>query len=223
MDAMECTGLWWLPGKETEQVAGTLKISESGNLSLFLIGTLGPKSHPGTKTLQVILGSVDNSPAGNKVTLVWCMLTGSKFGSFAGVRERYHASRGFFGAHLPNETFAFKFAAMRVGGLTEWAHALSGISVDYNPTSPAGETVTFASYTRHAPVTSDLPDGKATLGVEVGWSDSAEGVTITERATLSIRLDTPKTADAINGEYVYPLHNLMTFVCDRAQKVEWFV
>jgi hypothetical protein len=222
MKTMECTGLWWLPGKENERVAGTLNISESGSLKLFLIGTLGPQVAPGSKTLQVILGSVDASPAGNNITLVWCMLTSAKAGSFEGVRETYQASRGYFGAHLPSEVVPFKFAAVRVSGLMEWAHSLSGISVDYKPFSRPGEKVTFASYTRHAPLTSDLPGDKATLGVGVGWSPGSGELSITEQATLSIHLETPKTADAINGEYVYPLQNLMTFVCDRAQKVEWF-
>jgi hypothetical protein len=223
MIARECTGLWWLPGKEKEPVVGTLKISESGNLNLLLTGRLGPQFPPGSKTLPMILGSVENSPAGNKVTLVGCLLTGSRFGSFAGVRERYHASRGFFGAHLSSETSAFRFAALSVGGLTEWAHTLSGISVDYNPSSRTGEKVLLASYTRNDPVTSDLPGGKAALGVEVGRSAEAEELTITEKASLSIHLDSSTTADTINSEYVYPLQHLMTLVTDQAQKVEWFV
>jgi hypothetical protein len=224
MEAMECTGPWWLPGKENDWVAGTLRISESGSLQLFLTGTLEPMSPAGPKTHQIILGSVDKSPAGNNVTLVGCMLTGSSFGSFAGVREKYYASRGYFGAHLPNDAaFAFKFASVRAGGLTEWAHNFSGISVDYRPPSAVGEKVPFASYTRHAPVTSEVPDGKAILGVGLSWSDKGAEVTITEKAILNIELDAPKTADAINGDYVYPLQNLMTFVCDRAQKVESFI
>jgi hypothetical protein len=136
MEAIECTGLWWLPGKQNEQVAGTLTISESGNLHLSLIGTLGPNIPSRSKSFQIILGSVDKSPGGNSVTLVWCMLTGAMFGSFAGEREQYHATRGYFGAHLLDEgAFSFKFASIRVGGLTEWAHAFSGLSVESSPSS----------------------------------------------------------------------------------------
>jgi hypothetical protein len=179
MEAMECTGLWWLPGQENQCVAGTLTLSESGNLHLFLTGALGPESPLVSKAHPIILGSVDKGPMGNNVTLVGCMFTGSTFGSFAGTRETYHASRGYFGAHLANEAaFAFKFAGMRVGGLTEWAHALSGISIEYKPASPVGEKVPFASYTRNVPATSKVPGGKASLGIDVEWNENGEEVVI---------------------------------------------
>src|SRR4051812_10685167 len=101
MQEFESTGLWWLPGQEAGAVAGTLKVSNSGNLLLSLIGRLGsvqPKDL--SKTHDIILGSVEKTPFGNDVTLTECRLTGTTFGSFMGMRERYHASRGYFGAHL---------------------------------------------------------------------------------------------------------------------------
>ena len=69
MQAFECTGQWWLPNDESHGAAGTLKVSQSGDLRLWLVGGLGPivlfksKSHP------VILGWVDKSPVGDVVTL----------------------------------------------------------------------------------------------------------------------------------------------------------
>ena len=98
MQTFECTGLWWLPQDEATYVGGTLRISANGDLELSLVGALGPVEHPlGNKTHHVILGSVDKSPQGNEVSLVGCVCTQNTFGSFAGPREVYHASRGFFG------------------------------------------------------------------------------------------------------------------------------
>jgi hypothetical protein len=222
MEAFECTGLWWLPGQEADRVSGTLKVSSSGNLHLSLVGALGPVSPAGSKVHQIILGSVDKSPSGNDVTLAGCMLTGSTFGSFAGMRERYHASRGFFGAHLPDKAaFAFKQATVRIGGLTEWAHILSGIVVE-RQAHHVGEKVPLASYTAHAPISGEVPGGKILLSVGIGSRQSSRELIFREEGSLSVACGTPKSAEEINGEYIYPLQNLVTFVCDRAQEVESF-
>ena len=47
MKAFECTGQWWLPDDEQHGVAGTLKVSQSGELRLRLFGSLGADpGHP---------------------------------------------------------------------------------------------------------------------------------------------------------------------------------
>ncbi len=97
MQAFECTGEWWLPDKEKECAAGTLKVSESGNLRLWLVGSLGPAEMLVSKGHPVILGSVDKSPFGSIVTLSGCMWGGANVGSAAKTRENYRASRAFFG------------------------------------------------------------------------------------------------------------------------------
>ena len=43
-----------------------------------------------------------------------------------------------------------------------------------------------------------------------------------ESVAITISCVTAKSSDQLNGEYVYPLQNLMTFVCDRPQVVEQF-
>src|SRR5262249_49760054 len=118
MQAFECTGLWWLPEGETPPVAGTLRVSPGGDLSLALIGSLGAPVWPiGTKQHRIILGSVDQSPAGNNLTLTSCLVNRFRTGSFAGVREEYHVGRGFFGDHLQQETdFRFRRLSLQVEG-----------------------------------------------------------------------------------------------------------
>src|SRR5688572_14510200 len=104
MKAFECTGRWWLPDDEQHDVTGTLKVSQSGELRLWLVGSLGAPARFQSKSHSVILGWVDKSPLGDKVTLAGCMLGGSSFGfseaSGEATRENYHAARGFFGGHL---------------------------------------------------------------------------------------------------------------------------
>lgn len=222
MQPSECTGLWWLPGQEADRIAGVLTISDSGNLSLSLVGTLGPKSPDLSKAHQIILGSVDKSPCGNDVTLTGCWLSGSNVGSFEGGRETYHAGRGYFGAHLPEAAFAFEHGYVQIGGLTEWAHPLRGISRERWPMPDDTARASLVSYAQHRGVEGVVPGGKVSLRCWLQLHETANEIDITEKATLNIECEVPQSADEINADYVYPMQNLLTFVCDRAQEVELF-
>src|SRR5262249_55036602 len=109
MKAFVCTGFWCLPGQDDRPVAGTLHVSRNGALRLSLIGTLGEAEGFGRgKVHPIVLGSVENSPRGNAVTVTGCALVGSSIGSYHGGREEYRAGRAFFGVHLTgNDDFRF--------------------------------------------------------------------------------------------------------------------
>ena len=88
MKAFVCTGFWCLPGQDDRLVTGTLHVSRNGDLRLSLIGTLGEKEQGELgKVHRIVLGSVDDSPRGNAVTLTGCTLMGASFGSYHGGRE----------------------------------------------------------------------------------------------------------------------------------------
>jgi hypothetical protein len=53
-------------------------------------------------------------------------------------------------------------------------------------------------------------------------SFSAREYTFREEAQLKVTCDPPISADEFNERYAYALRSLMTFVCDRAQKIERF-
>ncbi len=61
-----------------------------------------------------------------------------------------------------------------------------------------------------------------TLGFSITSSQDSQEYKFREEAGLSVTCAPPKSADEFNATYVYPLQNLMTFVCDRAQEVERF-
>ncbi len=102
MRAFECTGQWWLPDQEEECAAGTLHVSESGDLRLRLVGSLGSADMFDSNAYPLILGLVDKCPFGDIVTLSGCILHGSALGSATKTRENYHASRAYFG-RISNE------------------------------------------------------------------------------------------------------------------------
>ncbi len=76
MKAFVCTGFWRLPEQDDHLVAGTLHVSGNGDLRLCLIGTLGDKGGERSKPHRIVIGSVDDSPRGNSVTLTTGCATG---------------------------------------------------------------------------------------------------------------------------------------------------
>jgi len=221
MQAFECQGLWTLPDTDAPPVAGTLCVSSSGELRLSLLGSLSPpeESHQ-TKEHAVILGSVDG-PLGNNVTLADCFVTRSRFGSFAGMRKEYRAQRGFFGAHLSKASdFTFRRMQLRVGGLGALAHSLSGFRQGGLGGMRAGEDAPLLYYAMPKPVGGPIPGGEVSLGFGLTSSSTFQEFTYTEQPGVIVTCDPPLPDGHINQRFIYPLQNLMTFVCDRAQEVE---
>jgi hypothetical protein len=223
MQAVEFTGQWWLPDKENERVAGTLTVSESGNLRLWLVGSLGQAEISKSKGHPIILGWVDKSPFGDILTLTGCVLGGSTTGLPASTRENYHASRAYFGAHLKRkDDFAFRSMSLRLAGLSDWAHGYSGFVDHPFPAGKPEEPAPVLSYAYKNPLVAKIPDAELTLGVGIGSRQSHRERSFRESVGFSISCDEAKSPDQLNTEYVYPLQNLMTFVCDRPQEVEEF-
>jgi hypothetical protein len=221
MQAFECHGLWNLPDTEASPVAGTLRVSSDGELRLSVMRSLGlPKGPRETKGHPIILGLVDAS-LGNNVTLAHCYVTRSQFGPSASVREEYLAQRGFFGARLSRPSdFAFRRMQLRTSGLGVWARLLSGFRRGELGGMPVGEEAPLLSYAVPAPVGGPIQGGEISLGLGLISSGGWQKYTFTEQCSVIVSCDTPLPDEEINRRLIYPLQNLMTFVCDRPQEVE---
>ena len=222
MDAFECNGRWWLPGGEDNSVAGTLRVSQGGEMRLSVTGSLGEvKNALAEKGHPIILGSVDKGPKGNEVTLKESFRTGATYGSFKDVREKYHAGRGYFGALLPDDgAFSFKSMMLQLGGLGEWAHSLSGFERQGAGVPTKGQTIPLALYTRKEPLRAQVPGGEAVLGLGFSASFSGRECAFQEEGQVKVTCENPISDDEFNDRYGYALRCLMTFVCDRAQTIE---
>jgi hypothetical protein len=221
MQPFECTGLWSLPHFGATRVAGILRVSSNGRPQLSLFGSLPrePGLNLGDKPLT-IWGTVDNSPSGNVVTLVDCIQIASTTSLASGEYQEYRASRAYFGAYLSDRTDS-AFRQLRVGieGLTEWAHSLSGFTGA--PWSiELGKTAPLLEYTRRPPVTGTIPGGAIDIGMAFRAKGESDGYSFHEQAEIWISCESAASAEALNGKFAYPLQNLLTFVCDRAQEMQ---
>src|SRR5260370_931555 len=130
MQEFRCNGLWWLPDKPSERIAGSLQFSDQGAAELSLFGVLGePPELLAEKRVPVIQGLVWDLRLGEAVTLTDCWAKGLRFGSVGVAREQYHVGRLFIGSHLYREQ-EFLFSALRLSlsGLPSWADNYTGIS-----------------------------------------------------------------------------------------------
>lgn len=227
MKDYECIGFWWLPEAPDAKVAGTLHISSIGELRLSLIGAFDrPENRAEDKSFPYVLGSVDESPRGNEVTLTGCYQIGISMGSYEGRRERYRAARGFFGAHLTQESdFAFRSCLLQVTGLAEWARPSSGAfssTMAWSTPENRGKSHPIASYNMLDQPTGAIPGGTAALHLGLTSKSKAHTLSFREEAHITIDFDKPLNAEEINENYAYPLQNLLTFVSDRPQQLERF-
>jgi hypothetical protein len=223
MEAFECTGQWWLPDREKDCAAGTLKVSQSGDLRLRLVGALERVEMIRSKGHPIILGWVDKSPAGDNITLSGCTMSGRTFGSATNTRENYRVSRAYFGGHFKRQDdLLFKSMSLRLAGLSEWAYNYSGFGQESFQAAGAEEPTTLVSYSLKNPLSAKVPGGQLTFNVGLGSEGSSRQRSYREQVGFIISSETAKTSDQLNAEFVYPLQNLMTFVTDSPQEVEDF-
>ncbi len=221
MQAFECQGYWWLPGAEAAQVAGTLRVSSSGELRLSVLDALGDRDGlMGGKEHPIILGSTD-SPHGSEVTLAGCYVRSMQEGTFKNTREEYRAQRGYFGACLADPAeFSFRRVVLRIGGLGSWALSLSGFRPGGGTENRLDEDPPLLRYARRVPVSGMIPDAEIAVGFEFNSSSTWHKYAFTEIPVLMATFDRPLLEEEINKNFVYPLQNLMTLIFDKPQEIE---
>ena len=127
MQAIEYSGMWWLPANPQNRVAGTLTFSNEEGIALELIGALEDFGNFGMREpYALILGL---SGDGKKVTLSNCAFTGVKVGMPGFARESYKPSFCLVGAHF-NEPDEVRFGRCEVSFsyLPDWVRT-SGFTV----------------------------------------------------------------------------------------------
>ncbi len=85
-----------------------------------------------------------------------------------------------------------------------------------------GEKFSLVEYTPAASVGSPAAGGEVSLALTLKSQHGLHKYAFEEEAYLSVECERVRSADELNGDYAYPLQNLMTFVCDRPQRVEEF-
>lgn len=123
MREFDSQGLWYLPTKPKDVVAGVLKYSLRDGLLLSLTGTLAEEFGKEASSYPLIYGFVADNPYGRFVTLVECFQRQSTLAIPGFASEQIRSNRAYIGSlHLvAEEQPRFRSARATYTHLAEWS------------------------------------------------------------------------------------------------------
>ena len=210
-EQMEKVGYFWLPEDTKQQLPGTLRISDSGEIALEVIGSFGDPIDQlnDQPSLGRIVGIIEN---GDLVTLDSCRYTQRNI-SFGGVsKSLIHASLALLGAHYDkDEPITFSRVKFSVEGLDQWL-SISGIRVTRNWETKSATI----KYDPPQELLFSLPDN-ISLAFTFSWTLPSERnpteAKVTQKAYVSLESKDLRPFDFFSS-IIFKLTNLFCFAID---------
>lgn len=221
MESFELRGMWWLPGAEKAEVAGSLKYSNDRGLRLELFGTLAPINSWGISSdikIPIVVGRTEDGG----ITLHECQLVPGKtnVGWFASqtitAKVAYKSHRGVF--ELPEE-LSFTAIDLYLSHLPDWVH-ISGTNIRIAHDKSTGTII--ERVIRHAdpaPLVVSTPHGVVTLSVRAKEPMPSRNVAIREFVWISVTTSKSQALEWWMRTFVAPLQDLLTFATDEPNEI----
>lgn len=212
-------GLWWVPERPEERVAGTLTI-EGRRLVLRLIGhfqtlsEFGKPHQPG-----VIVGATRE---GKHVTLVQPSATEWKITAPGVPSATYRAAFAILG-HLFESLGQVVFDTLNLGYplLMEWA-GRSGFSLEHTLNEQKHVEAVAIHYRFPEPVEAEVPGAKVRLEYEATQDgDMRNRLALAQSTSVQIVPSEPLEPERFWSEWVYHIQNYLTFATDAVMRPRW--
>jgi hypothetical protein len=199
-EPIEKVGYFWLPGKSESQLPGVLRIAETGEATLEVIGLFGDPIAAlsgTTPDLGRIVGVLEN---GDPITLDGCLYKTRNI-SFGGIsKSTIYVSFVLSGAQYDDgESVTFSRFDFSVEGLDEWL-SVTGLRVEHN----WDERSASIHFTPPKEIALQLPDG-ISLVFTFGWT--LPGFPIVTEAKI-----TQKAYISLRSESLRPMEDFLTMV-----------
>jgi len=170
MRNMRHPGIWWIPSAPEQHVAGVLRESPTGRLTLTVTGSLTGET-PATRyrILPIILGSGRKE---RRITLDGCYLRRSSHASATPslITETLDIDRAFLGAQFENPSdLAFSSAYLSYPHLEEWARGSDWLRQTDIPLADYAAPEFTINRPRAASLRADAPWGTLELWANVAW------------------------------------------------------
>ncbi len=228
-EPLEQPGFFWLPDQDDEKVAGSLRVEQSGRVTLDLFGALTTDTSDPLRTslnpshwtsfrhadpYARIHGLIE----GEAVTVDNCIPITSNRRLSGGVSQSTLAARrAYIGAwYDSDEPTTFSRIAVTIEGLHEWL-LLSGLKSE---TEHNNDRITTITHTLQPPpeLTASLETG-AELAFGLSWSDSGVGpdsteAKFTQMAYMSVRHSNPIQLDNQLAT-IFKFQRLLSLAVDR--------
>lgn len=219
MQPFKVSGVWWIPGRDADQVAGTLTFDGKAGIRLALLGAFTDPATPGLQVALVGELRVDKivgAAEGNFFTLMDCLLLGQRFQAPGIDTQEYHA-RIVLRGYAPLIDDQFTRCVLRFECLTEWS-GVSGFAVtdDARPGQPIAEERTVQVAYRHEPHEVTIESGwKFALQKVVRRHISLHHVDIGSETQIEVTAPIEVTHDEMSRIAVNRFWNLLTFSVGR--------
>ena len=212
MDPIDSLGVFWLPGKEDDDLSGRLQFEPtSSGIELSLVGTFDNAVDVNTDPNGRIFGWIGS----DRVTLDGCFLTKSNIRSPGVAESRYHANRMFVGHHVDARTDRFLSADVAFSHTGTWLNR-SGIKVTHTYASERGahDASYTASFTPVPEFYHSFSRGK--IKVRHSWQQTGDSIEVTgikQWPVFTFEYSELRTLKEISAD-VRNLQNLITLCID---------
>jgi hypothetical protein len=216
MERFETTGRWWLPGRDSDQVAGTLRFEPDDQPTLQIVGTFreGHLFSAASEEIPIILGAAD----GKAITLYQCHESQIRTVGFEEPMSTYRARFAFIGTHVES-TEAALFDAVAVGysNLDHWARR-SGMSFSL---PKDGSVRLEIQYSPLDPLEITLGDGsKVSVLSEFSTAgDWISSVSLHHRTLLGVKPPIAQSIDDYLNGICWYLQTLVTLGVGKPQAI----
>ena len=183
-------GFFWLPSNDAERIPGTLKIDDTGHISLSLFGWRNPEqrgdsspslnpARPPAFAKALTHDRIHGVLSGKIVTLDRCIRSTSRISLSGGVSQlSYTVLRAYTGAwYNLDEAPTFSRLDLRFVNLHEWL-MMSGMDFDFGVDNPYSGRFTL-SFDPPEPFSVNLPSG-ITLSLDLAFSPPSVSLTPTD-------------------------------------------
>lgn len=215
----QSAGLWWLPGREGDQVGGILRWPTDGANSLQLIGTfeaLGSGALTEVRNYPLVLGLTEES---GPITLLNCTAMGEKLQVPGYVSQRFRAFGGMLrGALIDSEAqLTFNRAYLELPHLVSWSR-LSGLAFQIEETKGQGKKYGVQIRYDH-PEKLTATAGDAEIRLSSGFQTKALGSQVAsaveEILSIAVELESPLALEELSRRFIGPIERLLMFALDR--------
>jgi len=199
-EPIEKSGYFWLPAKPDNRLPGILRVSETGETNVEVIGIFGDtlaELNDSTPEIGRIVGVIEN---GDIITLDHCFYRNRNI-SFGGIsKSTIHANFLLRGVQYDEgEPVTFSRFRFSVEGLDEWL-SVSGLSVEHN----CSERSASIHFNPPKEIAVQLADG---IGFSVTFCWTLPGIPIVTEAKI-----TQKAYITLKSESLRPLEDFLALV-----------
>jgi hypothetical protein len=210
MNALRVRGLWYLPGKDDNLVAGTLTFNAVSGLRLSLTGSFESESLLSSSPVQIIHGFIEKAYRGCRVvTLHRSLRTKARISMPGFPTEEFRATTAYFSDHPISGDTVFNGCRVRLQYMDQWAAAGRGMS----GTGVLDNWATF-SYEKPKALVASGSGLDVTLDYDLVVKRSRNSFRAKERGILAVQSKEALNATAVVRGCVRPFVDLLIFATD---------